>query len=206
MRMNRGPERVSLASVIVIGLFAGLLFAGSQDPDIYTKKEITLKECARQDISGKTWVLPDPASKGTVLLFLASSCPIGNKLLPEIKRIRSDFSKQAVNFLIVYPGRDLPIEDAKQHLREFDVPIPALIDKDRFLTKSLGMTITPEAALVSPTGKLLYRGRVNDLFYAHGKQRTEAKSHDLRKALTDLLSGKLTSPRYSEAIGCYIEP
>ena len=43
-----------------------------------------------------------------------------------------------------------------------------------------------EAALVSPDGEVVYRGRVNDLYYALGKHRSTPRSSDLALAVDKL--------------------
>jgi hypothetical protein len=81
-----------------------------------------------------------------------------------------------------------------------------LHDLDRTLTKKAGATITPEAAVFSAAGEMLYRGRINNLYASLGKQRRQATEHDLRRALDEALAGKAVSTPRTQAVGCYLPP
>ena len=72
-------------------------------------------------------------------------------------------------------------------------------------SEAVGARFTPEAVLVSPEGELVYRGRVNDLYYSLGKHRSQPKSADLALAVEQALTGESVIPAETEAIGCPIE-
>ena len=61
-------------------------------------------------------------------------------------------------------------------------------------------------AVFTPGGKLVYRGRINDLYTGFGDRRNAASEHNLRDALDAVLSGKPVKVSRTEAIGCLIEP
>ena len=69
----------------------------------------------------------------------------------------------------------------------------------------VGARFTPEAALVSPDGEVVYRGRVNDLYYALGKHRSTPRSSDLALAVEQALDGLPVVPAETDAIGCPIQ-
>ena len=72
--------------------------------------------------------------------------------------------------------------------------------------RAAGASTTPEAAIISPSGQVLYRGRIDNVYAGLGKRRPAATERDLRKALDEVLSGKPVSTRETKAIGCYIPP
>jgi hypothetical protein len=53
-----------------------------------------------------------------------------------------------------------------------------------------GATITPEAVVVDPQGRVLYRGRIDDRYVSLGLERPVATRRDLDEALTDITVGK----------------
>jgi hypothetical protein len=79
-----------------------------------------------------------------------------------------------------------------------------LIDPGQVLTPLLGAHVTPEAIVVSPDGETLYKGRIDNLFYALGRRRSVITEHDLQDVLQNVADGKPVSPRTTKALGCYI--
>lgn len=169
-----------------------------------SSEDIQLEPRLLKDVSGKEFSIPDSKAKATVLLFIAVDCPISNRYAPEMGRIYRDFSEKGVGFVRVYVDSSVPNADIVQHGVEFKMPSYAVLDSKHDLVKALGMTVTPEVAVVSPSGTLVYRGRINDLYMEHGRLRDGEFRQDLRESLTEFLAGKpVTKPR-TTAIGCGI--
>jgi hypothetical protein len=80
----------------------------------------------------------------------------------------------------------------------------ALRDPRHDLVKAAGATITPEAVVVDPQGRVLYRGRIDDRYVSLGVERPIATRHDLDEALTDIVAGKAPRQATTQAVGCYI--
>ena len=78
------------------------------------------------------------------------------------------------------------------------------VDRPGLLVARAGVEVTPEAAVFSPAGAVVYRGRINDLFAALGKKRAEPTTHDLRAALDAVVAGKAPPVATTPAIGCFI--
>jgi hypothetical protein len=156
------------------------------------------------DLDGKRHQIPDPKQKATVLVFIATDCPISNSYVPEINRIYEKYSGQDVAMYVVYADANVPREEMKKHHREFSLRPLALADEPRALARTVGATITPEAAILAPDGKLLYRGRIDDTYVALGKRRDQPTQRDLRDSLDAILSGRPVSNRTTKAIGCFI--
>jgi hypothetical protein len=51
----------------------------------------------------------------------------------------------------------------------------------------------------------VYRGRVNDLYYALGKHRSVPVNADLALAVNQAIQGEAIDPKETDAIGCPIE-
>ncbi len=58
------------------------------------------------------------------------------------------------------------------------------------LARKVGATVKPEAAVLSPTGELLYRGRINDIYADFGKRRAQRTHCELKDILEAILAGK----------------
>ena len=162
---------------------------------------------AIHDINGGLRSPLKPEGKASVLFFITSDCPISNSYAPEIQRICSEYSPRQVSCDLVYVDPDLTTAAVKKHVQDFGyAAVPAILDSSQKLVKAAGATITPEAAVIGPSGQVLYRGRIDNVYAALGKRRPEATEHDLRKALDEVLSGKPVSTPQTQAIGCYIPP
>ena len=159
---------------------------------------------AAAEVAGRLAPAKDGRVKATVLIFLAHDCPVSNALVPEMNRLATHFGPLGAAFYFVYAERDLADADAARHAREFALAAPVAVDRAGTLAVRAGAKVTPEAAVFSRAGEVVYRGRINDLFAALGQKRAEPTTHDLRDALDAVLAGKAPPAATTPAIGCYI--
>lgn len=146
--------------------------------------------------------LANHGQKATVLFFLTTECPIGNLYSPEISRIVQHYKKAGVTFHSVYAHESAA--EITNHQREYKLSLSALLDPQLKLAKLTGATVTPEACILGPNGKILYRGRIDDRAVKFGTVRLEPRVRDLRLALDAVLAGKPVTERITKPIGCYI--
>ena len=158
-----------------------------------------------KDVTGATvQPLANAGQKATVLFFVMHECPVANGYAPEISRIMSEYSGKGIRSFVVYVENDLTPAKAREHARDYGFMSGAVLDPKHLLVKAAGATISPEAAVLSPAGVVLYRGRIDDRVADFGKRRVEPTRRDLRLALDAILAGKPVSARLTKAIGCYI--
>ena len=143
-------------------------------------------------------------TKATVLLFVSTDCPISNRYAPDVRRLYDRYSKDGVVFRLVYPNPAESVDDIRDHLKSFSYPGTALRDLRHEAVKRAGATITPEAAVYDSRGHLTYRGRIDDRYSAVGVERATATRHDLQDAIAATLAGKPVTPRFTQAVGCYV--
>src|SRR5438034_1038922 len=74
----------------------------------------------------------------------------------------------------------------------------------RTLARAAGATITPEAAVFLPSGKLVYRGRINDWYTDYGKSRYLPTTHDLKDVCEAVARNQPIEPKFTTAVGCHI--
>ena len=147
--------------------------------------------------------LAEHGQKVTVLLFLMHDCPVTNATAPEMARLAADFTPRGVHFFGIYTT-----ETAAQintHRKDYGLPFPGLLDPKHQLARLAGATRMPEAAVFSPAGKLLYRGRIADRTVQVRRTRPVPSRHDLRLALEAVLAGQPPVPRFTPSIGCYLQ-
>ncbi|HXG48547.1 MAG TPA: redoxin family protein, partial [Methylomirabilota bacterium] len=160
---------------------------------------------AVRDLSGAlVRPLADQGQKLTVLFFVMHECPVANSYAPEISRIIASYADKGVRGYVVYVESDLPVEKARQHARDFGYKTGVLLDPEHQLVRAAGARVSPEAAVLSPAGQVLYRGRIDDRVADFGKRRVEPTRRDLRLALDAILDGQPLPARLTRAVGCYI--
>lgn len=153
---------------------------------------------------GKGYPPLDSAGKKAVVLFFVSPfCSTTRPFMKEINAISAEYKDKAT-ISLVHSDAEITLEVAFQHADMEQVKTRVLIDKEQQLAKHVGVTTTPEAVIISPTGEVLYRGRINDLYLGPTKRQRTATTKDLRDALDAVLEGKdVTSPQ-QPAQGCKI--
>ncbi len=166
--------------------------------------------CARPATDGVTDLDGRPvdplagAAAATVLLFVATDCPISNRYVPEIGRLRARFEPSGVVFWLVYPtGEESPAAIAS-HLHEFGLSLPALRDPRHALVRRAEVTVTPESAVFLRGGTLAYHGRIDDRIVDFGETRPEASRHELADAIDAVLAGRPATAAGGHAVGCAI--
>ncbi|MCX7701911.1 MAG: hypothetical protein N2039_13615 [Gemmataceae bacterium] len=107
--------------------------------------------------------------------------------------------------MLVYADADLDMESAQRHAKEYKYICPTVLDPEMSLARWVGATIRPEAAVLTPKGQLLYRGRINDLYAEVGKKRPRPTTHDLKDAIQAVIEGKEIRVPRTRAVGCDIQ-
>jgi peroxiredoxin len=159
------------------------------------------------DLKGTKHVpLDAKGARAVVFFFMVADCPVANYYTSEISAIVKDHAGKPVRFFVVHVDPDLTPAKARAHAKEYGITCPVLIDAKHQLVKATGATMTPEAAILTPEGKIAYRGRIDDRYVELGKRRIAPTQRDVRKALTALLAGQPVKEPRSQAIGCPIPP
>jgi thiol-disulfide isomerase/thioredoxin len=148
------------------------------------------------------------AGKVVVLIFVRVDCPISNRYAPTIQKIAHQYVGRAnagrVVFWLVYPDRSESAEQIRKHEREFGYDLPALRDVQRSLVSESRAQTTPEAAVFDANRKLIYHGRIDNLFEDFGRARPAATTHELEDAIRAAIDGKEVADASVPSVGCYI--
>src|SRR6201996_780076 len=207
--MGRGLYSIPVAFriLIIFSIFlCGLReFAGTRASE---PGRIAVGEGTAVDLDG-TVVDPLQASRGkvVVLIFVRVDCPISNRYAPTIQKIRAQVGREngeRVAFWLVYPDRSESAEQIRKHEREFGYDLPALRDVNRSLVAESHAQTTPEAAVFDANHKLIYHGRIDNLFEDFGRARPAATTHELEDAIHAALDGKEVANVSVPGVGCYI--
>jgi thiol-disulfide isomerase/thioredoxin len=143
-------------------------------------------------------------AKATVLMFVATDCPNSNTYAPVLARLYREFSPRGVAFFNVYSDPSETASTVRKHDADFLTPFAALLDPHQTLARQTGARSTPEAVILDPDGKVLYRGRVDDRFVAFGTTRYQPTENDLQEALDAVLRGLAVPHPVTRTVGCAI--
>jgi len=156
------------------------------------------------DLAGNP-VDPLKAANGrvVVLVFVRADCPVSNRYAPTIQRLSEAHTGKAA-FWLVYPSKSASAEAIRRHELEYGYKIPALRDPQRVLVKQSRVEITPEVAVFDVNRKLIYHGRIDNLYEDIGRARSAATTHELEDAISAALGGKSLAVDAKHAVGCYI--
>jgi thiol-disulfide isomerase/thioredoxin len=166
---------------------------------------VGLPQFSLADTAGRVHTPAEWAAKhAVVLLFVSTDCPLSNRYVPELNRIESAYASRGVAFYAVQGDATVADDEVRRHVKEFAYAFPYLFDSTESLAAFTGATATPEAAVLSPRGDVLYLGRIDNRLEEFGKERVQVTEFDLRDALDAVLAGKPVPHPRTKALGCAI--
>ncbi len=188
-----------LAGLLVV---VGLMRVSPVEADTQTAKVV--KPFSLKDSNGATWTLADQKDKkAVVVLFLGTECPINNQYLPRLAELYNEYRDKGVAFVGINSNVQDTATRVAAHVKANDIPFPVLKDVGNVVADDFGARRTPEAFLLSPTGRVLYQGRIDDQI-GIGYKRKEPTERYLARAIDETLAGKSVTTPLTDAPGCII--
>ncbi len=155
------------------------------------------------DLAGQIQQLGDrDGTQAVALVFLSPECPISNQYLPELNRLAAHWAQAPVEVYGVLSDPSLSRTRAQTFADEYRPGFPLLWDSAGALAAALEPTHVPQAFVIDTQGKVVYRGRIDDLFAAVGRRRPQATSHDWQQAVDAVLAGQAPQVAETEPVGC----
>jgi thiol-disulfide isomerase/thioredoxin len=156
------------------------------------------------DLNGRpTDPFREANGKIVVMLFVRTDCPISNRYAPAIQELSARYKAHAA-FFLVYPIKSETPEQIRNHLNAFGYHLKAIRDPRFVLVKESQVAVTPESAVFSPDGRLLYHGRIDDWYQDFGRARQAPTTHDLSDAIVAAIAGKPPLTASMPAVGCFL--
>jgi thiol-disulfide isomerase/thioredoxin len=196
--MNRRPRTCEMFSLTVT---RAIVFAASFLCALGVSRAA---QSSAIDLAGRPVdPLKSSPGKAVVLIFLRTDCPISNRYAPTVQRLSDRYAGKA-NFWLVYPARNESAELIRKHEQDFGYKLPALRDLQHALVKQSHAAITPEAAVFDADHRLIYHGRIDNLYEDFSRARRAPTTHELDDAIEAAIHGKTLSADTVPAVGCYI--
>lgn len=191
-----------VASLVVIAL-AAVAGSGRTDNDVPAPPTIgtMIDDFKLPDADGKEHSLKSLAgSKGVVVLFIATKCPVSNAYNDRMEKLAQDYKAKGINVVGINANNTEPAAEVKSHAAEKGLTFTILKDDGNKIADRLGATRTPEAYVLDASMKLVYHGRIDN------SQKVEGiTANDLREALDEMLAGKAVTKTGGAAFGCTIK-
>jgi peroxiredoxin len=143
-------------------------------------------------------------ARAILLFFVTTDCPVANSYVPEMNRIHEAYAQRGVLVWAVQAETSVPESAVAAYAKDYRYGFPLLLDPEQQLVRLAGATITPQAAVLGPDGRVLYLGRIDNRVADFGKQRPQATEADLREALDAVLAGRPVPHPFTKSIGCSI--
>jgi len=142
-----------------------------------------------------------------LVIFMCNHCPyVKHVRMGMISLVREYLTKGVAvvginaNDADAYP--DDGIEQMKEDAAAYAYPFPYLVDTDQSVAKAYHAACTPDFFLFDNTGKLAYRGQMDDSRPGNEKPVT---GRDLRAALDAVLNGRPVAAEQKPSMGCNIK-
>lgn len=174
---------------------------GSADPGDGTARPLPAGTTA-PDLEGQPIRLDAPDGGVAVLAFLWSECPISNQYGPVLGALASRWGGRPVAMIGLYVDPDRPAEELAGHARDHGLGFPVGRDESTRLARAMGVEKVPAVVVIDDRGRVRYRGRIDDRFYALGRKRSGPIRPDLEQAVQAILAGREAEPRTTEVVGC----
>lgn len=161
-------------------------------------------EFATRTIDGQPVAVPgESPARLSVVCFLGAECPMARSYAMRLSELARLYKDQGVQFIGVNSNRQDSIADIREYADSLSVEFPIVHDKGNVIADKFQAIRTPEVFVIDASGKLQYKGRIDDQ-YAPGIVKSTATRQDLKLAIDELLAGKPVTVRETTALGCII--
>ncbi|MCA1592414.1 MAG: thioredoxin family protein [Acidobacteria bacterium] len=201
-------KKLYTCTLLLLALFGGAFVSpaskagGSGEEKAFgTNVGATVNDFKLPDAEGKERTLASlKGQKGTVLIFISTRCPVSNAYNERMEKLARDYSARGMSVVGINANVTETAQDIKQHAAEKGLTFTILRDGGNKIADRLGAQVTPEAFLLNPDGKLVYRGRIDN-----SRSGDSITSSDLREAIDLTLAGQPVVKTEARAFGCSIK-
>jgi thiol-disulfide isomerase/thioredoxin len=137
-----------------------------------------------------------------VIAFLSPECPLCKNYSSKLISLKNKYVNEA-DFLGIIPGSfdaDEVVEFQKEYMPSWQI----VKDTSLQLTQYLEGEVTPEVIVInSKSGRLVYKGAIDDWVVSLGKTKNRVSNFYLDVAINNFLNDKPAIP-FTRPVGCLI--
>jgi peroxiredoxin len=205
---TRKPSWTAFAVLGVLGIGAASLTlrgpltpAYAHDAPNAIKLNDTVSTFTLPSATGTNVTIGDwSKSKATVLMFIATRCPVSLAYDGRMAKIAATYQPKGVTFYGINSNKQEPASEVAEHAKAKGYTFTVLKDAGNKVADKFDAHVTPEVYVIDSTGKLVYHGQVDDQ-----KNEAQVTSRPLVAALDAILAGKPVPQSETRAFGCSIK-
>jgi thioredoxin-related protein len=143
---------------------------------------------------------------GLLVMFSCNTCPYVVKSQQRTKEAMAYAASKGIGMVIVNSNAAQRDEDdsyaaMKEYAQKQGYRVPYVADDKSELADAFGALRTPEVFLFDGSGKLVYKGAMED----NPSNPSESKQMFLQQAVDNMLAGKPIDPNTTRSVGCGIK-
>lgn len=143
--------------------------------------------------------------KGAAVIFTCNECPYAKGYEDRLIALAKEYKARGIGFVAINPNdpKIVPgdgFEFMVKRAREKNFPYPYVFDETQEIAKAYGAKVTPHIFLLDASGRLVYRGRVDDSL-----EQGKIKARDFAAALDALVGGQPIQVAETKAFGCSVK-
>lgn len=135
----------------------------------------------------------------TVVVFLATRCPVSNAYNQRMEVLYTDYSPKGVHFVFVNANANEPSTEVADHAKQVGFTFPVYRDAGN-VADLFNAQVTPETYVINKQGAIIYHGSIDD-----AQNVARIKKQSLRAALDEALAGKPVTVAETKAFGCTVK-
>ena len=155
---------------------------------------------ALSDVKGKQVGFLDLRGDLTLVVFIATQCPVSNAYNGRMKELYNDYAPKGVKFVVINSNASEPASEVEAHSAKNRFQFAVYKDGNNVVADRFGAQVTPEAFLIDAAGIIRYHGAIDD-----SQNPANIKSQNLRLALDAALAGQPIQKTETKAFGCSIK-
>jgi thiol-disulfide isomerase/thioredoxin len=151
------------------------------------------------DLQGASHSFNSLKGDTSVVIFIATRCPVSNAYNQRMEAHYKDYSSKGVKFLFVNANVNEPNEEVKQHGQQVGFTFPVYRDSGN-VADLFNAQVTPETYVIDNHGTVVYHGAIDD-----SQNEARIRKQGLRAALDEVLAGKPVTLAETKAFGCSVK-
>jgi thiol-disulfide isomerase/thioredoxin len=151
------------------------------------------------DLQGTSHSFQSLKADTTVVVFIATRCPVSNGYNQRMEALYKDYTAKGVKFLFVNANVNEPNDEVKQHAQQVGFTFPVYRDSGN-VAELFNAQVTPETYVIDKEGTIRYHGSIDD-----SQNEARIRKQGLRAALDEVLAGKPVTVAETKAFGCSVK-
>jgi thiol-disulfide isomerase/thioredoxin len=144
-------------------------------------------------------------TKGTAIIFTCNECPFAKGYEDRLIGLAKLYQPKGIGFVAINANDPKIVsgdgfEFMVKRAQEKNLPYPYVLDETQATATAYGAKVTPHVFLLDASGRLVYRGRVDDSL-----QEDKVTTRDFASALDALVSGQPVKVAETKAFGCGVK-